>query len=68
MSADEARAMADSSLIEGPLLASRLDGSRVDYLGREDFDGTLAYKLRVTQKDGDQFTYWLDPDTWPDGP
>ena len=64
MSSDEARAMADSALIEGPLLASRKDGSHVQYLGREDFDGTLAYKLKVTQKDGDEFTYWLDPDTF----
>lgn len=64
MSADEARQLADGSLIEGPLLASRSDGSRVDYLGRGDFEGTLAYKLRVTQKDGDRFTYWLDPDTY----
>ena len=64
MSADEARQLADAALIEGPLLASRDDGSRVQYLGREDFDGTLAYKLKVTQKDGDQFTYWLDPDTY----
>jgi hypothetical protein len=64
MSADEARQLADEGLIEGPLLASRHDGSTVQYLGREDFDGTLAYKLRVTQKDGDEFTYWLDPDTW----
>jgi hypothetical protein len=64
MSADEARALADGALIEGPLLASRHDGSRVDYLGRDDFDGTLAYKLKVTQKDGDEFTYWLDPDTF----
>src|SRR3954447_19305767 len=64
MSADEARQLADAALIEGPLLASRHDGSRVQYLGREDFDGTLAYKLKVTQKDGDKFTYWLDPDAW----
>jgi hypothetical protein len=64
MSADEARSLADSSLIEGPLLASRHDGSKVQYLGRDDFDGTLAYKLRVTQKDGDEFVYWLDPDTF----
>jgi hypothetical protein len=64
MSADEARSLADASLLEGPLLASRHDGSRVEYLGREDFDGTLAYKLKVTQNDGDEFTYWLDPDTW----
>lgn len=64
MSADEARALADNALIEGPLLASRSDGSRVTYLGRDDFDGTLAYKLKVTQKDGDEFVYWLDPDTY----
>jgi hypothetical protein len=64
MSSDEARSMADGALIEGPLLASRTDGSRVEYLGREDFEGTSAYKLRVTQKDGDQYTYWLDPDTY----
>jgi len=64
MSADEARQLADGASIEGPLLAARHDGSRVQYLGREDFDGTLAYKLKVTQKDGDEFTYWLDPDTY----
>jgi hypothetical protein len=64
MSADDARAMADGALVDGPLLAARKDGSRVDYLGREDFDGTNAYKLKVTQKDGDEFTYWLDPDTF----
>jgi hypothetical protein len=64
MSADEARQLADAALIEGPLLASHSDGSRVQYLGREDFDGTLAYKLKVTQKDGDEFVFWLDPDTY----
>ena len=42
----------------------RARGSSVDYLGREDVDGTNAYKLRVTQKDGTVFTYWLDPDAW----
>jgi len=64
MSADDARQLADQALIEGPLLASRKDGSKVQYLGRDDFDGTLAYKLKVTQKDGDEFVYWLDPDTY----
>lgn len=64
MSADEARSLADNALIDGPLLASRTDGSKVQYLGREDFDGTNAYKLKITQKDGDEFVYWLDPDTF----
>jgi hypothetical protein len=64
MSADEVRSVADAALIEGVLLASRNDGSKVTYLGREDFDGTLAYRLKVAQKDGDEFVYWLDPDTY----
>lgn len=63
MSADETRQAADNISIFGPLLAAAKDGSTVTYLGREDFDGTDAYKLRVAQKDGDEFTYWLDPDT-----
>jgi hypothetical protein len=64
MSADETRSVADSALIDGVLQASRNDGSTVTYLGREDFDGTSAYKLKVQQKDGDEFTYLLDPDTF----
>lgn len=64
MSADEGRQMADSALLGGPLLSAAKDGSKVSYLGREDFDGTLAYKLKIVQKDGDEFVYWLDPDTF----
>lgn len=64
MSADEARAQADAGLMDGVLLASLHDGSTIVYLGREDFDGTNAYKLQVRQKDGDQYDYLLDPDTF----
>jgi hypothetical protein len=62
MGADETRELADEGSIDGALLASHLKGSQVDYLGREDIDGTEAYKLRVTQTDGTVFTYYLDPD------
>lgn len=64
MSEDEARALADEALIDGYLLGSSGPGNTVVDLGREDVDGTLAYKLRLTQPDGDEFTYFLDPDTW----
>lgn len=63
MSADEARAQADAARIDGVLLAARNDGSAVRYLGREDFDGTLGFKLQVRQRDGDQYDVLLDPDT-----
>lgn len=64
MGADETRELADEGSIEGALLAARAKGSQVDYLGREDIDGTDAYKLRVTQPDGTVFTYYLDPDVY----
>ena len=64
MSGDESRSLSDSSRIDGVLQDARKDGSTVSYLGREDFDGTPAYKLKVAQKDGDEFTYLLDPDTY----
>lgn len=63
MSDDEARSLADTGSIRGPLQRSGTLGSTVTYLGREDFDGTDAYKLKVTEKDGDEFVYLLDPDT-----
>ena len=38
--------------------------AKVEYLCREDVDGTLSYKLRVSQNDGTVFTYFLDPDVF----
>lgn len=63
MSDDEARSFADTAPIAGVLLAASSDGSAVTYLGREDFDGTNCYKLKVAQKDGDEFVYLIDPDS-----
>lgn len=63
MSDDEARSLADQGSIAGVLLSAASDGSVVTYLGREDFDGTNCYKLKVAQKDGDEFVYLIDPDS-----
>ncbi len=61
-SADEARDMARDADIDGPLVDWQKKGSKVEYLGTEDVDGTQAHKLRVTYKDGDTQTVFLDPD------
>ena len=59
----EGRSFADAAPIAGVLLSASSDGSAVTYLGREDFDGTNCYKLKVAQKDGDEFVYLIDPDS-----
>jgi len=64
MSQDDTSALADDATIDGPLLAAKTAGSAVSYLGREDFEGTNAYKLRVTERSGAEYVYYLDPDSY----
>jgi hypothetical protein len=64
MSDDDAGSLADQMAVEGVLLSAKRKGSAVTSLGTEDLDGTLAYKLRVVEQDGDEYTYFLDPDTF----
>ena len=62
MSTDDAKSLIEDAEIEGPLFDWRAKGSTVDYLGTEDVDGTLAYKLKVVRKNGDVNFVYLDPD------
>ncbi len=61
-SADEARQLARQADFDGPLVDSAKKGAKVEALGTEDIDGTVAHKLRVTFKDGDIQYHYLDPD------
>lgn len=62
VSRDESKELIDIADIDGPLVDAASKGNRVDYLGTEDIEGTDAYKLRVTTKDGDLQYVYLDPD------
>lgn len=63
-SADEAKQLARDADLDGPLVDYREKGHRVDYLGTEEIDGTVAHKLRVTFKDGDFVYSYLDPEAF----
>lgn len=62
MTDDDARGLADDANISGPLINYKAQGNTVEYLGTEDVDGTQAHKLKVTLKNGDVQTVYLDPD------
>ena len=64
MSADDAKGVAIEAELGGPLLDWRGKGHKVELLGTEDVDGTLAIKLRVTRKGGDVQYLFLDPDSY----
>lgn len=62
MSADDVKALMEDAEMDGPLVDWKDKGSTIEYLGREDVDGTNAYKIKVTRKNGDVNFVYLDPD------
>ena len=62
MSADDVKPLMEDAEIDGPLVNWKEKGSTLEYIGREDVDGTLAYKIKVVRKNGDVNFVYLDPD------
>ena len=62
MSTDDAKSLVEDAEIEGQLVDWEAKGSKVEYLGPEDVEGTLAHKLKVVRKNGDVSYVYLDPD------
>ncbi len=62
MSADDIKALMEDAEMDGPLVDWKEKGSTLEYLGTEDVDGTQAYKIKVTRKNGDVNFVYLDPD------
>ena len=62
MSADDLKPLLEDAEIDGPLVDWKEKGSTLEYVGREDVDGTLAYKVKVMRKNGDVSFVYLDPD------
>ena len=46
--------------LDGPLMGYKDDGHQLELVGKEDADGTPAYKVKVTLKNGDVQYYYLD--------
>jgi outer membrane lipoprotein-sorting protein len=59
---DEMKTIVEESDFDGPLVNYQQKGNKVEYMGTEPVEGTDAYKLRVTLKNGDVFTYYMDTD------
>jgi len=64
MSADEAKDIQETSDIDGPLVDYKSKGHQVELLGKEKIEGTDAYKLKLTLKNGDVETVYIDADSF----
>jgi len=61
---DTQQAKDDSDFIEGPLVDYKAKGNAVELIGKEDLEGTPAYKLKVTKKGGSIEYQFLDAQTF----
>jgi len=60
MTAEDVKEGQDELDIQGPLVDYQAKGNKVEYLGKDDVEGTECYKLKVTFKSGKEETMYLD--------
>jgi len=66
MSAESLKDMEEQSDLDGPLVDYKAKGHAVELLGKEAVEGSDAYKLKVTLKNGDVRYFYLDSDSYLD--
>jgi outer membrane lipoprotein-sorting protein len=64
MTADDVKDVEEEADIDGPLVDYQAKGHKVELLGKEKIEGTDAYKLKLTLKNGDVETVYLDADSY----
>ncbi|HXJ89803.1 MAG TPA: outer membrane lipoprotein-sorting protein [Candidatus Binatia bacterium] len=64
MAADEAKETEEMADVDGPLVDYKSKGHQLELLGKEKVEGTDAYKLKLTLKNGDVQTIYLDADSF----
>jgi outer membrane lipoprotein-sorting protein len=64
MTPDDLKETQDQADFEGPLVDYKKKGHKVELAGKEKIEGTDAYKLKVTKKNGDTEYIYLDADAF----
>ena len=61
---EEASIMRESSDFDGPFVDHKSKGLTIEVVGKEDAEGSPAYKVKVTRKSGRVEYHWLDAQSW----
>ncbi len=64
MSDDQVKDIIEEADFDGPMVDYKAKGNKVELLGKADVEGTAAYKLKVTLKNGNEQTVYLDADNF----
>ena len=61
---EQVKPMKRQAEIEDPIYNYKEKGHSVEFLGKDDLDGTDVYKIRLTYDDGDASTYFIDAENF----
>lgn len=64
MSPDDLKQVENQADIDGMLVDYKEKGHQVEYLGKDEVEGTPVHKIKVTKKNGDLVTLYLDADSY----
>jgi len=64
MTADQLKESADDLDVQGKLIDYKSKGNTVEYLGKDDVEGTECFKLKITTKAGNVETAFIDPKSY----
>ncbi len=64
MPAEVVKESADQLDLQSPLLNYKEKGHTVEFIGKEDFEGTECFKLKVLYKGGAEATMFFDPSSY----
>jgi outer membrane lipoprotein-sorting protein len=60
MNDDEVKSILEAADIDGPLVNAAAKGNKIEYVGKEDYEGSDVYKLKVTMPNGTIKHFYLD--------
>jgi outer membrane lipoprotein-sorting protein len=64
LSQDDMKDLVIDADIDGPLVDYKEKGSKAELMGHDSVEGTDCYKIKLTLKNGDIRTYYLDTDSY----
>jgi outer membrane lipoprotein-sorting protein len=64
MTVEDLESVSDESDFDGPLVDYKAKGNQIEFAGKDELEGKPAYKLKLTRKNGDTRTYYIDASSY----
>ncbi len=64
ITAEDLKISQDQLNIQEPFIGYAELGKKIEYLGKEDIDGTECFKIKLTDKNDQVITYYIDPENY----